>query len=149
MKILIITQSSTNGLNHRQAMECMNVLGSQHTYEIKMDPRYVENEQIKSTDRIIMIVPEWNGSFPFSFKELIDSSGWPSRLKDKKILLIGTSNTTFGNLMGISHLRYILEYVGAEVYPKLLCVPHIQDKFANNNIDVDARLNENIIKFCS
>jgi hypothetical protein len=150
MKILILTHSSPNGLNQRQAMECMNVIGFPHEYQLINDPELLKYDSVEEMpDRIIMIVPEWNGSFPYSFKKLIDDSGWPSWLKSKKILLIGTSNTTFGNIMGITHLKQILEWIGADVSPKLVCVPKIQEKFANNDIIVDPRLNETVIEFCS
>jgi NAD(P)H-dependent FMN reductase len=95
-----------------------------------------------------MIVPEWNGSFPYSFKKLIDDSGYPSWLKDKSILLIGTSNTTFGNVMGTSHLKYILEHIGANVYRKIISIPHINDKFVNDDIIIDERLANTVKDFC-
>ena len=149
MKVLIITHSSPNGLNQKQAMECMNILGSTHEYQIILDPEFVDNNPIESPDRIIMIVPEWNASFPYSFKKLIDDSGYPSWLKDQSILLIGTSNTTFGNVMGTAHLKHILDYVGANVYRKVVSIPHINEKFANNNIIVDERLQQTLLEFCS
>lgn len=147
MKILIITHSSLHGLNQKQAMECMNILGSSYEYRIIGDPESVDKDLIEDMDKIIMIVPEWNASFPFSFKKLIDDSGHPSWLKGIPILLIGTSNTTFGNIMGITHLKHILEWIGADVFPKLICVPHIDKKFANNNIIIDERLQKNLNEF--
>ena len=93
-----------------------------------------------------MIVPEWNSSFPWTFKKMIDDSGYPSYFKGKEILLIGTSNTTFGNVVGVNHLANILEWIGAKVGDKVF-VPHIDVKFANNDIQVDERLNERILKF--
>ena len=149
MKVLIITHSSPNGLNQKQAVECMNILGSNNSFCIEIDPQCVVDDQLDPPDRIIMIVPEWNGSFPYTFKKLIDDSGYPSWLKDKSILLIGTSNTTFGNVMGTSHLKHILEYVGANVYRKVVSIPHINEKFANNNIIVDERLQQTLLEFCS
>ena len=147
MKILIITHSSSHGLNQKQAMECMNFIGSSHEYQIIGDPEFIDNNPIESPDRIIMIVPEWNASFPYSFKKLIDDSGYPSWLKGIPVMLIGTSNTTFGNIIGISHLKHILEWIGADVFPKLICVPHIDKKFANNNIIIDERLQKNLNEF--
>lgn len=149
MKILIITHSSSHGVNQKQAMECMNILGHSHEYLIIGDPEAVDKDLIKDIDKIIMIVPEWNASFPFSFKKLIDDSGHPSWLKGSHIILIGTSNTTFGNIMGITHLKYILEWIGADVFPKLICIPHIDRKFANDNIIIDERLQQSLKEFRS
>lgn len=147
-KVLIITHSSEGGLNFLQMMEVLNLLGGKgleiQTYK---DPMSVQNRDIENSDGIIMIVPEWNASFPYSFKHLIDTSGHPSKFKGKSILLIGTSETDFGNVMGITHLQYILDWIGADVWRKKVCIPRLSRKFENNNIDIDERLNETIAKF--
>jgi chromate reductase len=145
--ILVITHTAEGGLNFRQAMECLNLIGSNYNTEVRKNPMSVSNEDLKNADFVIMIVPEWNGSFPFSFKELIDASGYPSRFSEKRILLIGTSNTSFGNIMGITHLQHILNWIGANVYHKRICVPHIDKKFEHNNIKVDERLRETLSNF--
>jgi NAD(P)H-dependent FMN reductase len=146
-KALIITHSSDGGINFRQAMEVFNLINSRISSRVFTTPMSVKNEDLFEADLIFMIVPEWNGSFPYSFKELIDSSGYPSRFADKSILLIGTSETPFGNLIGITHLQHILEWIGAEVWSKRVCVPHLSKKFENNNIKVDERMNEAVNKF--
>ncbi len=145
--VLIITHSSVNGLNERQATECANIIGfTNHNIKRILGPCDVTKQDIKDADKIIMIVPEWNSSFPWTFKKMIDDSGYPSWFIGKEILLIGTSNTTFGNIVGINHLDLVLEWIGAKVSGKI-CVPHIDKKFANNDIRVDERLNERILKF--
>lgn len=148
-KILIITHSSHNGLNQRQAMECANVIGFvNHKIAVILDPTTVTEDVIKSHDRIIMIVPEWNSSFPWTFKKMIDDSGYPSIFEGKNIFLVGTSNTTFGNIVGINHLMNIFEWIGARVVERV-CIPHIDVKFANNDIQVDERLNNAVIAFAN
>ena len=147
-RVLIISQTSSEGLNNLQMMEVVNMLGGKgldiHTIK---EADKVDNADLEKADKIIMIVPEWNGSFPWMFKKLIDFSGYPSVLEGKSILLIGTSSSTFGNLMGISQLSSILGWVGARVYSKPVCVPFINRKFAKNDIIVDERLNEEVHNF--
>jgi chromate reductase, NAD(P)H dehydrogenase (quinone) len=147
-RILIISQTSQSGLNGLQMMEIVNILGGKGLeISTKKEANDVEHYDITNADKIIMIVPEWNGSFPWTFKKLIDFSGYPSVLEDKPILLVGTSSSTFGNLMGITQLSSILGWVGANVYSKPVCVPFINKKFAKNDIIVDERLNEEVLKF--
>lgn len=149
-RILIITHTSDSGLNFRQMMEVVNLLGGKG-FEISTikEADTVEDSDVSRTDKIIMIVPEWNGSFPWTFKKMIDDRGWPSKFSGKEILLIGTSNSTFGNIVGITHLQHILEWCGARVYHKRACIPFIDKKFANDNIIVDDRLNDIVTEFCS
>lgn len=149
MRLTIITQTTNTGINHLQMMEVINLVGSKFS-EVRrfVNPSEVTEEKILDSDKIIMIVPEWNGSFPWTFKKMIDDSGWPSYFKGKSILLIGTSNTTFGNIMGVTHLQYILEFVGAKVYHQKIAVNNITEKFANNNIVVNKKMNEWVKEFC-
>ena len=104
---------------------------------------------INNYTHIIMVVPEWNGSFPYTFKSLIDSSGYPSAFKKKKILLVGTSDTTFGNIMGITHLEHILQWLGSFVDSKRICIPRIKSAIdpVTGFIDEEDRLYKAIKKF--
>jgi NAD(P)H-dependent FMN reductase len=91
-----------------------------------------------------MIVPEWNGSFPFTVKKLIDDSGYPSLFEDKDILLIGTSASSMSNIIGIEQLNYILQFVGANVYKKKVYIPYISKDM---DVDLEVRLCKTIRKF--
>jgi len=147
MNVLLITHSSDNGLNFRQMMEVQNLINNNNEVSTIKMADMTQNSDIQRADKIIMIVPEWNGSFPWTFKKMIDDSEWPSSFNNKSILLIGTSNTTFGNIMGITHLQHILSWCGAKVYHKRVSVPNIDKKFANNNIVVDERMNATVKEF--
>jgi len=131
MKLLVITQSNPEGLNRSIANTCGYM--ADHIYHEKLieykvvNASEVEPSSISNYTHIIMVVPEWNGSFPYTFKSLIDSSGYPSSFKKKRILLVGTSDTTFGNIMGITHLEHILQWLGSFVDSKRICIPHIRE----------------------
>lgn len=155
MKILILTQSSKDGLNYKLSLGCESFI----QYEI-FKGSLVDITLANATDdipnmrdftHVIMIVPEWNGSFPYMFKQMIDNSGYPSTLKGTNILLVGTANTSFGNILGITQLDTILEWIGAEVFNKKICIPFISDnvtKFSGlQNEEHLERLNSSIRKF--
>lgn len=150
MNVIILTHSTPNGLNSKQANECLHVI--KEKTEIKNfrtinDLKEVTIELIKEFDRFIMIIPEWNGSFPFLFKQMIDDSGYPSAFEGKKIFLIGTSHSPFGNLIGVEQFKFILEFCGAIVWSKKACVPYIHKKFEIENPPVDTRIEKALIKF--
>jgi len=150
MKILIITQSSSTGINQSIANDCEAIIIDSFKSIIDsividiVNCNQVNSTLINEADKIIMIVPEWNGSFPFMFKEMIDNSGYPSNFNDKEILLIGTSNTTFGNIIGINHLQYVLSWVGAKVFDKKVFIPNLD---RNGYVEQRNRLIDSIIKF--
>jgi hypothetical protein len=144
-KVLILTQSSTEGMNYKLAKECQKILG-----EI---PSIIKNCTdidfgVIDYSHIIMIVPEWNGSFPFMFKQLIDNSGYPSSFDGKDVLLIGSSSSSFGNIMGITHLQHILGWCGAVVFSKRICIPNIES-YSFDSKEPNLRLIDGITKFLS
>lgn len=130
MKLLILTQSGPEGLNQKIALECKHIA---EDFGVLVTEIEIANagdyppSAISKYSHIVMVVPEWNGSFPYMFKSLIDGSGYPSEFKKKKVLLVGTSDTSFGNLMGITHLQHILQWVGAFVDSKRICIPNIRE----------------------
>jgi NAD(P)H-dependent FMN reductase len=141
MKVLIITQSSDTGINRRIAQECEAVVRDNWVNRPKtkmINVSEVTNEDLSDFDYQVWIVPEWNNSFPYMFKKIIDDSGYPSILERKEILLIGTSETNFGNIMGITHLEHILEWIGAIVFEKRICISNLSEK-RNETYIIDER----------
>ena len=155
MKILILTQSSKDGLNYKLSLGCESFIQYEifkgSLVDITLANATDDITNMKDFTHVIMIVPEWNGSFPYMFKQMIDNSGYPSTLKGTNVLLIGTSNTSFGNILGITQLDTILEWIGAEVFNKKICIPFVSDnvtKFSGlQNEEHLERLNSSIRKF--
>jgi NAD(P)H-dependent FMN reductase len=146
-KVLILTQSSIEGMNYKLAKECQGILEEIHS-EIRNCQDFERAITLLEYSHIIMIVPEWNGSFPFMFKQVIDNSGYPSSFDGKNVLLIGSSSSSFGNIMGITHLQHILEWCGAEVFSKRICIPNIES-YPFNSEEPNLRLIDGITKFLS
>lgn len=150
--VAIITQSTDTGINRLIAKTCSYIV-EEALEEIGFtDIRILDADSsfdFSKVTHIIMIVPEWNASFPFTFKQMIDNSGYPSAFKGKKILLIGTSETTFGNIMGLTHLEHILQWIGCDVSHKKVCIPNVSQWFTKEKIFIDEndRLHSTIKSF--
>ncbi len=124
--ILILTQSSKTGQNYKLANDCKKLIKhfSTHDADIK---NFDDDIDLNPYNEILMIVPEWNRSIPFTLKSLIDNSGWPSLLEGKSVWMIGTSGGFGGNLIGLSHLNDILDYVGAIVKRPKVYIENMKD----------------------
>lgn len=147
MKVLIITQSSIEGMNYRVARHCRSIIKDvPGTKTLIINASEVSNDMLREWDHHIWIVPEWNHSFPYIFKKIIDDSEYPSILKNKRILLLGTSETTFGNIMGISHLEHILRWIGVRVFDRKICIPNLGEK-KKESLILDDRTIETINLF--
>jgi NAD(P)H-dependent FMN reductase len=70
---------------------------------------------VRPFQKIIFIVPEYNGSFPGILKSFLDSVH-PSEWRDKKACLVGVSDGRAGNLRGMDHLTGVLHYLKMHVF---------------------------------
>ena len=94
--ILVLSQSGPKGKNKLLADDCIKLL--EHFTNKEGTPILYRNfddndiqSQLEKSKKIIMIIPEWNASIPYTLKKSIDESGWPSSIKNKTVGLIGTS----------------------------------------------------------
>ena len=79
-------------------------------------------EKVQSSDKLVFIVPEYNGSFPGVLKAFIDGLKYPEGLRNQKSALIGVSSGVQGGVFAMSHLTDIFNYLGMHVLalkPKL------------------------------
>lgn len=87
--------------------------------------------QVEAAEKLVFIVPEYNGSFPGVFKAFIDGMDYPNPLKGKKAALVGLSSGIQGAGLALSHLTDIFNYCGMHVLalkPKLAKIEENMDK---------------------
>lgn len=72
-------------------------------------------EKVLASEKLIFIVPEYNGSFPGVLKAFIDGMPYPSAFMDKKIALVGLSAGIQGGALALSHLSDIFSYLNANI----------------------------------
>lgn len=81
---------------------------------------------VVKVERIIMVVPEYNGGFPGILKYFIDICD-PRTYNGKKICLIGIGAGRGGNVRGIEHLTGVLHYLRAEVFSHKVYISMVED----------------------
>src|SRR5690554_2665924 len=72
----------------------------------------VIHEKVKSGDKFVFIVPEYNGSFPGILKSFIDGMTYPNSFFNKKCALVGRSSGIGGRGIAISPLNDLFHYLG-------------------------------------
>lgn len=77
----------------------------------------MEDELLKTAERFIIILPEYNGSYPGILKLMIDNSDVPNVWWHKKVLLTGVSSGRAGNLRGMEHITGSLLHMKMLVHP--------------------------------
>lgn len=96
--------------------------------------RNFANDVFNASDRLLIVSPEYNGSFPGILKLLIDCAD-PEIYRGKKIALTGVASGRAGNLRGLDHLTGIFQYLKAHVYFDKLPISQIRG-LVNENRNV-------------
>jgi chromate reductase len=84
------------------------------------------HEIFKSADNFVLVMPEYNGSFPGVLKLVIDACN-PDVFKGKRFALVGVASGRAGNLRGMDHMTDILHYLKAEVYSQKIPISQIRN----------------------
>lgn len=79
-----------------------------------------ELEMLVPAQKFIIIMPEYNGSYPGILKLMIDNSDVKNAWSNKKVLLTGVSTGRAGNLRGMDHLTGVLLHMKLLVHPNRL-----------------------------
>lgn len=92
----------------------------------------MENEFLKPASKFIIIMPEYNGSYPGILKLLIDNTDIAKVWWHKKVLLTGVSTGRAGNLRGMEHLTGSLLHMKMLVHPNRLPIS-VVDKLLDSD----------------
>lgn len=72
-------------------------------------------DKIVPAERLVIISPEYNGSYPGVLKAFFDGIK-PAIWKGKKVALVGVASGRAGNLRGMDHLTHVLHHLRMEVF---------------------------------
>ena len=87
-------------------------------------------ERIRKADGVIIVTPEYNGSFPASLKNVIDllTEDW----KGKPVSLCTASGGAFAGTQVMVELLFPLWKIKAWVVPSSMQVPKVQEAFGED-----------------
>lgn len=85
-------------------------------------------KHILHADKLIFVVPEYNGSFPGILKAFIDALP-PGLFAGKKVALVGVATGRGGNTRGMDQLAGVFHYLKVNVYYDMVPVSQVTSKF--------------------
>lgn len=88
-----------------------------HYGDTAPDPMKAAIKKINSSDGLIVVVPEYNGSYPGAFKYFIDHWSYPNSFEFRPVCFVGLG-WTFGGLRPVEHLQGVFSYRNAFIYPE-------------------------------
>lgn len=90
-------------------------------------PQWFEamQQRILSARGILVVTPEYNGSFPGVMKYFIDMLRFPESFVGVPVAFVGLADGMFGALRSVEQLELIFHYRNAHIFGKRLFVPNI------------------------
>ena len=88
----------------------------------------IQNDIIMPSEKILFILPEYNGGIPGILKLFIDACSSYHRdacFKGKKVGMVGVAAGRSGNLRGMEHLTGVMNFLGSIVMPDKLPISSI------------------------
>jgi chromate reductase, NAD(P)H dehydrogenase (quinone) len=80
--------------------------------------------KINTAEGVIVICPEYNGSYPGALKLFIDHWKYPDTFEHRPICMVGLGGT-FGGLRPVEHLQQVFNYRNAYVFPNRVFLTNI------------------------
>lgn len=103
------------------------VKGGQYGEDIPEVKQFIK--PVLAADGLVMVVPEYNGSFPGILKLFIDYLPFPRAFEKLPISFIGESSGSFGALRAVEQLQLVAGYRNAYVFPERVFISRIHENF--------------------
>ncbi len=128
-----------------------DVFGSAMYHKETLTPSFqtIEDNYLIPADKLIFVIPEYNGSFPGILKLFIDACSIRSKMsvfKNKKAALVGVATGRAGNIRGLEHFTSVMMFMNVTVLPNLLPISAFNRMVDDENNIVDEVTLKNIEK---
>lgn len=90
-------------------------------------------DRVTAADGLVVVVPEYNGSFPGILKLFIDYWRYPQTFESRPIALVGLGGR-FGALRPVEHLQQVFGYRNAFLFPTRVFITNIKDSFKDGTV---------------
>ena len=82
-------------------------------------------DAVLAADGLVVITPEYNGSFPGVLKYFIDLLPFPESFERRPVCFIGLAAGQWGALRAVEQLQGIFGYRNAHIFPERIFLPGI------------------------
>lgn len=95
-------------------------------------------KRVTEATGVILVTPEYHGSFSSVMKLIIENLGFPSVLAGKPVALLGVAAGSIGAIKSLEHLRGVASHIGAIVLPLPTSIANVQKVFDREGHVLDA-----------
>ena len=90
-------------------------------------------ERVNRAAGLVMVVPEYNGSFPGVLKLFIDYWSYPASFEHRPVAMVGLGFRWAG-LRPVEHLQQVFGYRNAYVFPNRVFISNVKDALTEGKI---------------
>ncbi|MFN0077909.1 MAG: NADPH-dependent FMN reductase [Prosthecobacter sp.] len=82
---------------------------------------------VLESDGLVIVTPEYNGSFPGVLKYFIDLLKFPESFERRPVCFVGLAAGDWGALRAVEQLQMIFGYRNAHIFPQRVFMPAVDD----------------------
>jgi len=94
--------------------------------------KQMEQDMLIPSEKFVLVMPEYNGSFPGILKLMMDNSDIRKVWWYKKAMLVGVADGRAGNLRGLDHMTNILHYLRMHILYNKIPISRINEEIGEN-----------------
>jgi len=100
--------------------------------------------RISAAADVVLVTPEYHGSFSSVIKLAIENMGFPSPMAGKPVALLGVAAGAIGAIKSLEALRGIVSHVGGLALPTAVSVANVQKVFNESGDCLDPVIEKHI-----
>jgi chromate reductase, NAD(P)H dehydrogenase (quinone) len=90
-------------------------------------------DKIDSSDGLLVVTPEYNGSMPGALKYFIDHWSYPKSFEYRPVAFVGLG-FRWGGLRPVEHLQQVFNYRNAYIFPERVFLTNISNVLVDGKI---------------
>jgi NAD(P)H-dependent FMN reductase len=91
------------------------------------------SDKILASEGLLVVVPEYNGSFPGVLKYFIDMLKFPESFEKRPVAFVGLASGMWGALRAVEHLEAVFRYRNAFVFNERVFLPRVETQLNGEN----------------
>ena len=103
-------------------------------------------DAVLSTDGVLTVVPEYNGSFPGVLKYFVDMLRFPESLYEKPAAFVGLSAGRWGGVRAVEQLEMVFHYRNAHLFGRRCFLPGIDTALDDSGHLADPKTADRVLK---
>ena len=100
--------------------------------------------KVLEADGLVVIVPEYNGSFPGILKHFIDLLPFPESFECRPVAFIGLAGGYYGGLRAVEQLQMVFAYRNAYLFNRRVFIPSAYKIFNEEGEVADEEIKERL-----